>query len=127
MLAIVCKHGPAIGVSERQNVVVWDTQTGQIRVGHRHHIVAELPQCFDGRNGKVLIGEEAGQRLGLLIFSDLAVNFVAVTGDKRPGVDQVGRRECGERAEDLGFSQTESPILRSESHMRLRSLGVRIC
>ena len=79
--------------------------------GYRYYVVAELPQSFDGRLGKVLISEEAGQRLGLLILLDLTVDLVEVIGDKRPGVDQVGRSECGEYAEDLGFSQTEPPVV----------------
>jgi len=75
------------------------------------YVVAELPQSFDGWFGKVLISEEAGQRLGLLILSDLTVDLVEVTSDKRPGVDQVCRSECGECAQDLGFSQTGPPAV----------------
>ena len=88
-----------------------DPQTSQVQLGYRYYVVAELPQSFDGRLGKVLISEEAGQRLGLLILLDLTVDLVEVTGDKRPGVDQVGRSECGECAQDLGFSQTEPPVV----------------
>ena len=91
MLAIVRKHGPAVGVSDRQHVLVWDTHTGQAQLGNRLYIVAEPPQCFDLRAGKVLIREEAGHQLGLLILLNLPVNLVAVTDDKRPGVDLVGR------------------------------------
>jgi hypothetical protein len=107
----LCEHGPAVGVSERQHILVWDAHTGQAQVGKRLYIVAEPPQSVDGRAGKVLIREEAAQQLGLLILLELTVNLVAVTGDKRPGVDQVGRPERGERSQDLSFSQTKSPIL----------------
>jgi hypothetical protein len=74
-------------------------------------VVAEFPQYEDGRVGKVLVSEEAGQRSGLLILSDLAVDLVGVIGDKRPGVDQISRPERGECAQDLGFSQNETPVV----------------
>jgi hypothetical protein len=98
-------------VRERQHFLVWDPQTGQVHIGYRQYVVAELPQSFDGWVGKVLISEEAGQRLGLLILSDLTVDLVEVTSDKRPGVHQVSRSECGECAQDLAFSQTEPPVM----------------
>jgi hypothetical protein len=40
MLAIVCRNSPAIGVSDRQHVLVWDTHTGQAHLGNRFYIVA---------------------------------------------------------------------------------------
>ncbi len=106
MLAIVCQYGPAVRVRKRQHFLVGDSQACQARIGCRLYVVAELPQPFDGWIGKVLKSEEAGQPLGLLILSDLTVDLIDVTSDKRPGVDQVGRSECGERCQDLGFSQT---------------------
>jgi hypothetical protein len=111
VLAIVCEHGSAVGVREREHCFIWDSPTIQVRLGDRQYVMAELPQYFDGWVGKVLISEEAGQWLGLLILSDLTVNLFEVTGDKSPGVDQVGRSKRGERAQDLGFSQTEPPVL----------------
>ena len=111
MLAIVRQYDSAVCVRERQHFLVWDPQTGQVDLGYREDVVSESPQSFDGWVGKVLISEEAGQRLGPLILSDLTVDFVEVSGNKRPGVDQVGRSECGECAEDLGFSQTEPPVV----------------
>ena len=98
MLAIVCQQGSAVGVREREHFLVWDPQTCQVHIGYGQHVVAESPQSFDGRFGKVLISEEAGQRLGLLILSDLTVDLVGVISDKRPGVDQIGRSECRECA-----------------------------
>jgi hypothetical protein len=98
MLAIVCEYGSAVRVRERQHFLVWDSETSQVHIGYRQYVVAELPQSFDGWVGKVLVSEEAGQRLGLLILSDLTVDLVEVTSDKRPGVDQVGRSERGECA-----------------------------
>ncbi len=67
MLAIVCQYGSAVCVRESQHVLVWGPQTSQARLGRRQYIVAELAQSLDGWVGEVLIGEEAGQRLGLLI------------------------------------------------------------
>jgi hypothetical protein len=111
MLAIVCQARSAVCVRERQHFLVWNPQTSQVRLCYRHYVVAKLPQSLDGWIGKVLIGEEAGQRLGLLILSDLTVYLGEVSSDKRPSVDQVGRSKYGECAQDLGFSQTEPPIV----------------
>jgi hypothetical protein len=111
MLAIVSQYGSAVCVRERQHFLVWDPRTSQFHLGYRQYVVAELPQSFDGWVGKVLISEEAGQRLGLLILSDLTVDLVDVSCDKRPGVDQVGRSECGVCAEDLGFRQSEPSVV----------------
>jgi hypothetical protein len=111
ILAIVRQYGSAVRVRERQHFVVWDPQTSQVYIGYRQYVVAELPQSFDSWVGKVFISEEAGQRLGLLILSDLTVDLVEMTSDKRPGVHQVRRSECGECAQDLGFSQTEPPVM----------------
>ena len=81
--------------------VRWVSQTEMRRqenqFGYCRDIVQDLPQSFDRRFGKVLISEEAGLRLGLLILSNLRVNVVLMTGDKKPRVDQVGRSEYGER------------------------------
>jgi hypothetical protein len=126
VLAIVCEHGPAVGVREREHFLVWNSPTIQVRLSNRQYVMAKLPQYFDGRVGKVLVREEAGQWLGLLILSDLTVNLFEVTGDKSPGVDQVGRSERGERAQDLGFSQTEPPVLLQRPDRDSRSGDPRI-
>jgi hypothetical protein len=104
VLAIVRQYGSAFCMRERQHILVLDPQTCQVYLGDREYIVAELPQHYDGRVGKVLVSEEAGQRLGLLILSDLTVNLVEMSGDKRPSVDQVGRSERGKCTQNLGFS-----------------------
>jgi hypothetical protein len=111
MLAIVRQDRSAVCVNERQHFLVWNPQTSQVRLCFRLYVVAELTQSLDGWIGKVLIGEEAGQLLGPLILSDLIVDLVEMSGDKRPSVDQVGRSECGECAQDLGFCQAEPPVV----------------
>jgi hypothetical protein len=87
MLAIVCQYGSAFCVRKCQYFLVWDPQTSQAHLSYREYVVPELPQSFDGWDRKVFISEETGQRLGLLILSDLTLNLIDVTGNKRPGVD----------------------------------------
>lgn len=110
MLAVVRQHGSSAGVSERQHVLVCHIQTRQVRLGDRQYVVAELPQYPDSRSRKAFIRKEEGQSLGLLILSDLTVNFVLVISDKRPGVYQIGCPEYGERGQNLSFGQTKPPI-----------------
>jgi hypothetical protein len=113
-------------VSERQHVLVWDTQTSQASLRDRQHIVAELPQRFDSWGGKILVREKERQSLGLLVLSDLNVNLVAVFGNERPSVHQIGRAKRGERNQDLGFCKTQTPIVLQRPHRDSRSSDSRV-
>ena len=125
-LPVVRQHGSSAGMSECQHVLVSDTQTSQASLRDRPYIVAELPQRVDRGGGKILVHEEEGQSLGLLVLSDLTVNLVAVIGNERPSVHQVGRPERGERNQDLGFGQTQPAVVLRRPHWDSRSGDSRI-
>jgi hypothetical protein len=108
-------------MNECQHVLVSDTQTSQASLRDRQHIVAELSQRLDRGAGKILVREEEGQSLGLLVLSDLTVNLVAVIGNERPRVHQIGCPERGERSQDLGFCKTQPPIVLQRPHRDSRS------
>ena len=92
----------------------------------RPYILAESPYRLDRRRGKILVREEEGQSLGLLIHLDLSVNLFAMIGNERPGVHQIGCAKCGERRQDLGFCKTQPPIVLQRPHRDSRSGNSRI-
>jgi hypothetical protein len=111
VLPVVRQHGPSAGMRECQHVLVSDTQTSQACLRDCQHIMAELPQRLDRGAGKILVREKEGQSLGLLVLSDLTINFFAVVGNERPSVHQIGCAECGECNQDLGFRKPQPPIV----------------
>jgi hypothetical protein len=125
-IAVVRQHGSSAGMSECQHVLVSDTQTSQASLRDRQYIVAELPYRLDRWGGKILVRKEEGQSLGLLVLSDLTVNLIAVIGDERPSVHQIGCAKCGERNQDLGFCKTQPPIVLQRPHGDSRSGNSRI-
>ena len=114
MLAVVRQHRPAQGVSQGEHGVVGDPLAGLARLRGRQHVVSLPPSRLDRWQREVLVCEEAGQRLRLLVLADLPVDLAGMRGHVGPGIDQVGgpQPRMALTQQSCYEGQTEEPTLR---------------
>jgi hypothetical protein len=72
------------------------------------------------------IAEKLGIKQAAVSRLERRTDMFLVISDKRPGVDQIGRAEYGERGQNLCFCQTKPPIAleRPNRDSRSRDPGI---
>lgn len=106
MLAVERQHGSLLTRCELQNGFIGDCLIGFPGFEDCQDIVAKTSQLFDHRLRKILVRVEPRHGSGILVLTNLLLDFLSMRSNIRPSVNDVFRSQRRINAQQFGFARS---------------------